>query len=530
MFNRTRCPRCAETIRREARQCRFCGLMLDGPAAGGGVTTVRPNTIGPLRRPVPDAPAPPRIDPMRPPIESLQREVSPPPPGVTTSAVHPDWPVPTPAIAAATARVVHTDDASRTAGAAPHGGPPAPPLPTGMHTAAQDQATISQPFFIAEPFFIAASHAGSPSPGAAPPISTRPVPVPPAVIAIVAVLGLVVLLAIIGALLSQPMPVTGPSEAATGAQPAAYQPADQPRLPPMPTGEAITWSGDTADDLIERQVGPMQMRITREGGSGGTLPRVEVRLGTATAVMVGEAVAQAHQHRIEVIQNRAGAPPVVLMQSLPVDTHSLVRVQLAGISGGTVKVVDLGARSEVALDRPRDLNGDGVTDFVFYDNAFSEAFASYGSDLSVPEIVNVTGGRVVDVSARPGFRSLFLTAIGDSEQACRAGSDGDTRNGACAAYLAAAARTGTLATAWAHMLSAYDASTGHVLPTGCRTQVAHGGACADADAIIYQSYPEALLAFLKREGYVARGWQPPEERAPPPDLPPPGEAADDPAA
>ena len=77
-------------------------------------------------------------------------------------------------------------------------------------------------------------------------------------------------------------------------------------------------------------------------------------------------------------------------------------------------------------------------------------------------------------------------------------------NGACAAYVAAAARVGQFDAAWAQMLRSFDRNADWDYPPGCRVAVHPGGECPAASIIRYRDYPAALRAFLLRQGYIRR--------------------------
>jgi hypothetical protein len=171
-------------------------------------------------------------------------------------------------------------------------------------------------------------------------------------------------------------------------------------------------------------------------------------------------------------------------------------------------VLDVGSWDGDYIEPPKDISGDGVVDFVMFDNSFLYAFASYADSFAPPTIFNIVNGEMKDVSRNPAFRALFLKEMKQAGDRCRPGSDG-APNGACASYVAAAARVGKLTEAWPRMIAAYDATSDWDLPTGCRVREDEGG-CPDGAEIVYKSYPEALLAFLKREGYIAQSWLPPE--------------------
>ncbi|HWT11240.1 MAG TPA: hypothetical protein VN231_00645, partial [Allosphingosinicella sp.] len=153
-------------------------------------------------------------------------------------------------------------------------------------------------------------------------------------------------------------------------------------------------------------------------------------------------------------------------------------------------------------EAPSDLDGDGRIDFVRPDNAFLYRFASYADSYAPPRIVNVVGGEAVDVSGRPGFRPLFEEAMREAGAVCTEAGN-SAPNGACAGYVAAAARLGRFDEAWARMLSAYDRTSDWGLEGGCRVQVTDGS-CPPGQEQSFASYPEALRHFLIETGYIER--------------------------
>ncbi|MCL6729183.1 hypothetical protein [Sphingomonas hankyongi] len=252
--------------------------------------------------------------------------------------------------------------------------------------------------------------------------------------------------------------------------------------------------------------------MSKRTDEGLVAPVVEVTAYEQSVRMEGELTHPSFSHEISAVQVRAGAPPVVMLQSFSGGAHCCTHVQLAGLSQGQLKIVDLGSWDGAEIEKPSDVSGDGIADFVLRDDAFLYAFAAYAMSFAPPKVLNVVNGRVIDVSRNPAFRTLFLESMREAGQVCRSDEDGMTRNGACPAYVASASRVGKLDEAWRQMVLAYDASTDWELPQGCRVKVA--SECPTGYNIFYKSYPEALLGFLKDLGYVEKGWRPPELRSP----------------
>ncbi|WP_380784844.1 zinc ribbon domain-containing protein [Sphingomonas sp. R86521] len=284
-----------------------------------------------------------------------------------------------------------------------------------------------------------------------------------------------------------------------------------PAGPALQVGESLEWTADQAPAETVRMVGDLTVRVSGRTEDDTVAPLVTVSRGDESVTMTGESVSSSYTHRISSVRNIAGAPPVVMLQSFSGGAHCCNHVQLAGISGGRLKIVDLGSWDGDEMAAPTDLSGDGLVDFVERDNAFLYAFAPYAMSAAPPEIFNVTGGRVVDVSRRPAFRRLYVEEMEKAGETCRTATDGMDRNGSCPAFVASAARVGRLNEAWADMVSAYAADQDWEFPTGCSIRTK--AACPESSRIVYKSYPEALLAFLKEHGYVAAGWSPPDATA-----------------
>ena len=102
---------------------------------------------------------------------------------------------------------------------------------------------------------------------------------------------------------------------------------------------------------------------------------------------------------------------------------------------------------------------------MLQDGRFNYVFASHAGSWTPPLILDISRGRVVDVSKEHRFRSLYETDFYKSKLACETGKyeeDGkiyDTEiNGACAAYVADGVRLGRGEEAWTFMLAHYDHS------------------------------------------------------------------------
>jgi hypothetical protein len=268
-------------------------------------------------------------------------------------------------------------------------------------------------------------------------------------------------------------------------------------------GTNVTWSQQRRPRPITYRFGDVTLEVRPVADNGLYAPRVTVRQGRNSAVMNGAATPPAYEHKLGVGPLDRHGTRFVLFQSFTGGAHCCNEMQAAIIGPRGIRVVEIGTFDGGPEDAfPRDLDADGVVDFVQRDNSFLYTFASYAGSFAPPQILNIVGNRAVDVSTRPGFRRLFRDAMNEARAACV--ETGPDRNGACAGFVAAAARIGQFDAAWEVMLRAYDRDSGWDLPTGCRVALDRQGGCPEASAIRYANFPDALRAFLVRQGYLAR--------------------------
>jgi hypothetical protein len=273
-------------------------------------------------------------------------------------------------------------------------------------------------------------------------------------------------------------------------------------------GRTLVWSADKYPGVARFRSGPLRIEIRPVRNEEGLVgPRVVVsQPGRAAATLEGERSGLSFESRITAGRwNRAG-DLYLMLESYTGGMHCCDHVQIAAPSPGRFELVDLGAYDGDRLaERPSDVDGDGVLDFVVSDDRFLYAFSSYAESVAPTQFLNIVGGKAVDVSARPGFRPRYERLMARLARSCSPRRKDDASNGACAAYVAAAARAGRFDAAWADMLQAYDRSGNSAvwLPTECRVALSEGE-CPEAETIRYSTFPEALRAFLIRNGYIAR--------------------------
>jgi hypothetical protein len=228
-------------------------------------------------------------------------------------------------------------------------------------------------------------------------------------------------------------------------------------------------------------------------------PRPASYLGPLS--VTSEPAPQNTEHGLIFGQLDSAGTRYLMWQAYTGGAHCCFHIQLIIPEGPQRGVLDLGMFDMEMMRRPPiDVDGDGRVDFVMRDDRFLYAFASYAASFAPPRILNIESGRVVDVSAAARYRRLFEEAASEARPLCLDRGSGD-RNGACAAFVAASARTGNFEAAWREMLGGYERDSGYDFPQGCRAAAAD--ACPAGQEITYPDFPTALRAFLLRAGYLA---------------------------
>lgn len=193
-----------------------------------------------------------------------------------------------------------------------------------------------------------------------------------------------------------------------------------------------------------------------------------------------------------------GGPVVAFLQTYTGGMHCCQQMRAIVRSADGLKVVELGAYDGAEFDWPKDIDGDGIRDFVVSDDRFLYAFESYAASVAPPKVLNVVDGAVRDVSADRRFAKVFAKAAASARKAC---IGEDYPNGACAAWAASAARLGQLDAVCPVILAEYRKETA-IWPDRCNVDRNEDGECPEGQLIEYPDYPTGLRAFLAETGYI----------------------------
>ena len=186
-----------------------------------------------------------------------------------------------------------------------------------------------------------------------------------------------------------------------------------------------------------------------------------------------------------------GQSPSVVLQTYTGGAHCCIHLTAVVPVGAGFRAIDFGEWDGDQIAWPRDVSGDGIADFVFRDQSFLYAFGSYAGSWPPPLVMNIQSLKPVNVSTEQAYRPLYAADLAETRKAC---VDGDEfSGGACAGYLADAARLGEFDAAWAKVAGS-KAVAASMYPASC-SDTPRPKPC-------YSDYASAVRAFLRENGYL----------------------------
>jgi hypothetical protein len=260
-----------------------------------------------------------------------------------------------------------------------------------------------------------------------------------------------------------------------------------------------TWTyGDKTSGF---KSGPVQLSFGQgRDADGAAVPVLAIRSkGTAPFTVVGEHGTNPVSASWAVAElDRTNATPEVVFSSFTGGAHCCHHIFIAERLKDGWTAFDLGMLDGDGLAAIRDVDGDGVSDIELIDQRFLYAFSDYATSWAPPVLVNVSGGKVEDVSKSQRYRKFYAAWAARAKTDCA-----QHKNGACAGYAAAAARAGAFDAAWTFILANYDKTARWDLPLRCTGQIANGDCMGRA--IKPKDFPQALRWFLEDSGYIPKG-------------------------
>ncbi|MEP0946998.1 hypothetical protein NC992_08955 [Leptolyngbya subtilissima DQ-A4] len=147
----------------------------------------------------------------------------------------------------------------------------------------------------------------------------------------------------------------------------------------------------------------------------------------------------------------------------------------------------------------KDLNGDGLMEFVTLDNSFFYTFSSYAGSYPPSVILTYENGEYRDTT--PQFTNYLEDAAADMRFTVEDPefADRSDKNGVLAGYVAQNIRLGNYREAWLFMLAHYERTD----DWGLETYNDQGELAGT-----YPDFPTALYAFLQELGYLDTNGRP----------------------
>jgi hypothetical protein len=212
------------------------------------------------------------------------------------------------------------------------------------------------------------------------------------------------------------------------------------------------------------------------------------------------------------VQDTVGAPrvyfaemdssnqlPEVVVETFTGGAHCCTDIRVARAPAGAQgkwRVIDFG-QHDGGFVEPRDIDGDGLAEFLLSDDRFLYAYGCYACGYAPPRILGLRKGKMADITRQPSFRPFLKReekrALGLVKTALR---EGDSPNGYLAGYVALELLLGKGVKGWKYMLRHYAREK---IPY-CPLPDENGVDCPVPELRI--SFPLHLALFLSELGYV----------------------------
>jgi len=286
---------------------------------------------------------------------------------------------------------------------------------------------------------------------------------------------------------------------------------------PSEADTVIEWSPERDGNSQAYTAEGLDLRLS--SAKAGQIARPRLQISTAdgvSTIVVGPEQAFSAGASIRVTHLDSIHSKIdVLFGAFTGGAHCCMEIKVISLIDRQWRIADLGDWDGDGMPEPRPVNGKSV--LVFGDNDFLYAFAPYAFSATPLKILKVEDGQVVNVSADPAYKGLHRQNMVENQKFCAQKS-----NGGCAAYVASAARIGSLHDAWNFMLSHFDRQSDWNLEF---CDVPGKDKCARS--VSFKSFPEALEWFLHKHGYIQAAQLPGAQEPSGPPVRAPAEAADE---
>ena len=243
----------------------------------------------------------------------------------------------------------------------------------------------------------------------------------------------------------------------------------------------------------------LKVRVDKETSGNGSLPVATVANGDETIALritetdgVDEPVAAV---RVVTLDHSVSAVPQIVLTYYWNGAHCCTVTKIASAdAAGKFFAVDAQVLDGDGYEF-KDLDFDGVFEFVSVDNSFLYAFASYAESYAPPRIERLVGRRLVDLTRVEKFKWYLTDSLRRMEH-----SANWQQNGFLAGWVAAKSQLGEFSQAWQRMLQNYDRRSDWSLET-CLIDLPLDK-CPDSSKTKPQ-FPEALARHLLKYGYIS---------------------------
>ena len=264
----------------------------------------------------------------------------------------------------------------------------------------------------------------------------------------------------------------------------------------VPQNQWIDWNEGQA--VSHYRVAGFDIQMGTAVSEDLRLPVMTVTAPDGQMVQVrGEAKSGEVSARFAVVQmNPASDARQILFSSFSFGAHCCTVPYLLEMTDDGWRTVIMGGWDGDQIPLPRDVDGDGIKEFVLIDQDFLYAFSSYADSFAPIAVYAVNEGRFDDVSSQVKYRKLYIDELATMKKACEQGG-----NGPCAGYAATAARAGQLDEAWPTILK-HTTTTDWINPAPCSERGLMD--CDREDQTPFATYAEALQWFLSDRGYTPK--------------------------
>lgn len=230
-------------------------------------------------------------------------------------------------------------------------------------------------------------------------------------------------------------------------------------------------------------------------------PVVKVLVGGAVVGSISTQEVGSPNSILQIVELDSSNPyPEVLLSTFTGGAHCCndTRVLTSNANGNHWSVVKLDL-SDGGTNFASDPLSLGRNVIVGRDDRFLYRFSSYAESWAPVRIWQLNGSKFVDISHLPDYLPIYRKSLGKMSSWFSQRNQ-EFPNGFLAAYVANKSLAGELFDGWNRMLLRYNQNEKWGL-TVCAAGYDDNGNCK-AKEIVYDSYPQALRAFLIETGYL----------------------------